>query len=108
MNGGIQKQLNEIKNKSKEEILEEAYIFLEIDHPTKVEQKKKGLILPFNTHDKDNAQHEFGSVSKLKLKPLSEEEKKILKEKVQKIKKDRLIKKKHIMKEKDMKYTNMR
>ena len=34
--------------------MEEASIFLELDHPSKVEQKKKGINLPFNVRDKDN------------------------------------------------------
>jgi hypothetical protein len=49
----VSKKIIAIKNKSVEIIKEEAYTFLELDHPHKVELKKKGLHLPFNVHDKD-------------------------------------------------------
>lgn len=33
--------------------MEEAYIFLELDSAQRVNEKKKGLVLAFNVHNKD-------------------------------------------------------
>jgi len=50
--------------------MEEAYIFLEVDHPAKVELKKKGIALPFNVRDKD-IPLESSTNSKVKLRHFS-------------------------------------
>jgi hypothetical protein len=41
--------MHEIKHKAREDILEEAYQYLELDVPGRVEQKKKGVQFSFIT-----------------------------------------------------------
>ncbi|CDW80261.1 UNKNOWN [Stylonychia lemnae] len=102
-----QKQLIMIKKKSAEQIMEEAYQFLEIDQPSKVEQKKKGIALPFNVRDKD-VPFEFTSTGKIKMRQLSQEEKTEIKAKVKQLKILRDLKKKEEFLEQQNKYYKMR
>ncbi len=39
--------MRDLRNKTKEETMEEAYVFLELDNPQKVEAKKKGVVMNF-------------------------------------------------------------
>lgn len=39
--------MRDLRNKTREETLEEAYIFLELDNPQRVETKKKGVVMNF-------------------------------------------------------------
>mmetsp|Transcript_12864 Transcript_12864/g.12766 ORF Transcript_12864/g.12766 Transcript_12864/m.12766 type:complete len:192 (+) Transcript_12864:508-1083(+) len=48
----IKNEVTNLKNKKYEQIQAEAYQFLEIDDPKKVEQKKIGMNVPFHIHDK--------------------------------------------------------
>ena len=43
----MREDLRVIKNKTREDIVEEAYQYLEIDNPERVEGKKKGITLAF-------------------------------------------------------------
>lgn len=45
--------LQELKNKSYQQLLEEFYLYLEIDNTKVYRNKMKGFILPFHSHDKD-------------------------------------------------------
>jgi hypothetical protein len=83
--------IREIKAKTKEDIVEEAYIHLEIDNPMSVESKKKGVIMHFlNEGDpmfKDYVKVDMTMMPpvKAKLRNFTEEEKEGIKEKVKMI-----------------------
>jgi hypothetical protein len=44
--------INDLKNKTYQTLLEELYIYLEIDNEKLYRAKMKGYVLPFNTHEK--------------------------------------------------------
>jgi hypothetical protein len=89
-------QMHDIKNKTREEVIEEAYTFLELDNLQRVEQKKKGVQMNFindghpgfksTVGNADNTQH---MQSKVKLRNFTDEQKVEIRERVKQIRFER-------------------
>ncbi|TNV85673.1 hypothetical protein FGO68_gene10543 [Halteria grandinella] len=89
-------QMHDIKNKTREEIIEEAYTYLELDNLQRVENKKKGVQMNFITDGHpgfkstaQNAEVTQNIQSKVKLRNFTDEQKVEIRERVKQIKFER-------------------
>lgn len=88
-------QMREVKNKTREEVIEEAYAYLELDNVQRVEQKKKGVQMSFinDGHPgfKATANAESTQQSKVRLRNFTDEQKVEIRERVKQIRFDREV-----------------